>query len=59
MHELLTNIVLVAPRVIGLAVIGSGLLALGWWASLLMESHDGWVFGHDNTDKVLADDERI
>lgn len=56
-HELWANIVLVAPRIITLAVIGSALLGLAWWASLIAEDHDEFLFGHDAAEKVMHDDE--
>ena len=37
MHDLFANMLLVAPRIIGLAVIGSSLLGFGWWACLIHE----------------------
>ena len=37
MHDLIANMIYVAPRIIGLALIGCTLLGLGWWASLIHE----------------------
>ena len=47
----------IALRVTAIAVVCVLVLGLGYWASLIFETHDDWVFGQDAMDRVVNDDE--
>lgn len=40
MHELWANVILVAPRILTMFAVGSTLLGLAWWATLIEESNN-------------------
>ena len=42
------------PALIVLLILGAVTLGLGWWASMIAEGRDAWLFGIDETERGTA-----